>query len=53
MEETWRSQINNQHKYVIVSPKDLLFMIDRKKYQWLIEYLETRYWQDDYTNFNG
>lgn len=44
LEKTWRSCINNQDKYVIVSPEDLLKHIDSYKYTELINYLGKRYW---------
>lgn len=44
MEATWREVINEQSKYKIISPKDLLANIDKTKYAELIEYLQKRYW---------
>ena len=44
LENTWLSCINNQDKYVIVSPEELLKHIDSYKYTELIEYLGKRYW---------
>jgi hypothetical protein len=44
MEETWRDCLQNQDKYKIVSPKDLLAYIDNVKYKELTNYLSTRYW---------
>lgn len=43
MEETWRDCLQNQEKYKIISPKDLLKNVDKNKYQELIDYLKTRY----------
>lgn len=44
MEETWRSSLNDQSKYVVVSPKDFIKSIDKDKYRLLLEYLDRRYW---------
>lgn len=44
MEETWRGCLHNQDKYKIISPKELLSPLDRTKYDHLLKYLETRYW---------
>lgn len=44
MEDTWRSCINDQDKYLIVTSEDLLIKIQRNKYRELIEYLNKRYW---------
>lgn len=43
MEETWRSMLNDQSKYVIVDPKELFAPIVGK-YPNLTSYLEKRYW---------
>ena len=43
MEETWRSMLNDQSKYVIVDPRSLFAPI-RDKYPELSSYLEKRYW---------
>ncbi|KAF0222997.1 MAG: hypothetical protein FD179_1833 [Erysipelotrichaceae bacterium] len=44
MENTWRSCLKDQSKYMIVTPKALLSPISKSQYQTLIDYLETRYW---------
>jgi len=44
METTWRECLQDQSKYKIISPKDLLANIDPNKYADLKNYLETRYW---------
>jgi hypothetical protein len=44
MEETWRENLQNQNKYQIVTPKELLGSIDKIKYGELINYLTKRYW---------
>jgi hypothetical protein len=44
METTWRECLQDQGKYKIISPKDLLADIDPNKYADLKEYLEKRYW---------
>ena len=43
MEETWRSLLNDNAKYVIVSPERLLSPV-YERYPELISYLKTRYW---------
>jgi hypothetical protein len=45
MEDTWRDCLQNQDKYKIITPQDLLQNIDKEKYSELLEYLETRYWK--------
>ncbi len=45
MEQTWRSLISAQNKYVIIKPQTLLEPIDRTKYKDLLEYLKIRYWE--------
>jgi hypothetical protein len=47
MKETWESCLNDMSKYKIVEPKNLLANIDKFKYQTLINYLATRYWNDN------
>ncbi|MDR0334104.1 MAG: hypothetical protein LBI15_11680 [Dysgonamonadaceae bacterium] len=44
MKTTWRDNLQNQNKYKIISPKDLLANIDLNKYAELKKYLEKRYW---------
>jgi hypothetical protein len=44
MEDTWRSNIKDQDKYRIVSPKDLLAPIASVKFRPLLDYLRARYW---------
>ena len=43
MEETWRSMLTNQSKYIIVDPQKLLEPI-KDKYPELVSYLKKRYW---------
>ena len=43
MEETWRSMLNDQSKYIIVDPQKLLEPL-KDKYPELFAYLEKRYW---------
>ena len=43
MEETWRSMLNDQSKYIIVDPQKLFEPITGK-YPELAEYLKKRYW---------
>jgi len=44
MEETWRKHLNDQSKYKIISPQELLrSLFPTHKYQSLINYLKTRY----------
>ena len=45
MEATWRECLQDQSKYKIISPEDLLANIDRNKYAGLKEYLRERYWE--------
>jgi len=45
METTWRECLQDQSKYKIISPKDLLANIDQNKYAGLKEYLGERYWE--------
>lgn len=44
MEITWRDCLNDQSKYVIVPPEELLSPVDWDRYNILFEYLNTRYW---------
>lgn len=44
MEETWRTCLKDQSKYVIIPPKDLLASVIGGQYRALFEYLEKRYW---------
>lgn len=44
MEETWRSCIKNQNRYVIISPKMLLSTVDKQRYGDVLDYLNLRYW---------
>ena len=46
MESTWRGCLNDEKKYKIISPADFLSPIDQVKYKELVNYLETRYWED-------
>ena len=43
MEETWRSMLNDQSKYLIIDPEKLLEPI-KDKYPELVSYLKKRYW---------
>ena len=43
MEETWRSMLHDQGKYIIVSPENLLAPV-AEKYSELVSYLKKRYW---------
>ena len=43
MEDTWRSMLTNQSKYIIVDPQKLLEPI-KDKYPELVSYLKKRYW---------
>lgn len=43
MEKTWRNNLKDQSKYLIITPKNLLSSIDNKKYADLIKYLDIRY----------
>jgi hypothetical protein len=43
MENTWRKQLKDQSKYLIVSPVKLLNGVDSKKYFELLAYLKARY----------
>lgn len=43
MEETWRSMLSEQSKYIIVDPQKLLEPI-KDKYPELASYLKKRYW---------
>lgn len=44
MEETWRQHLNDQNKYLIITPEKLLSKIDHNTHEALINYLKTRYW---------
>ena len=43
MEDTWRSMLSDQSKYIIVDPQELLEPI-KDKYPELVSYLKKRYW---------
>lgn len=45
MEDTWRTCIQDQSKYAILSPWELLADIDPVQYKVLLQYLRTRYWE--------
>lgn len=47
MLETWESCLTDRNKYRLIEPHNLLANIDKTKYQSLIDYLTTRYWNDD------
>ena len=44
MEATWREHLQNQSKYVIISPEKFLSGINKNIYKKLTEYLAVRYW---------
>ncbi|MDX9799311.1 MAG: hypothetical protein RBT05_10690, partial [Bacteroidales bacterium] len=45
MENTWRGQLEDNSKYIIVDPKDFLSPLEGvEKYSELISYLNQRYW---------
>lgn len=45
MEKTWRSLLKDQSKYMIISPQKLMSNLSSDiKYQSLINYLKSRYW---------
>ncbi len=46
MEDTWRSCLKDQSKYVIISPSKLLAPVDYGQYNVLLDYLKNRYWQN-------
>ena len=45
METTWKNHLIDDNKYVIISPKNFLNKLDRKKYKDLLFYLTERYWK--------
>lgn len=45
MEAAWRSCINYQEKYVLLSPQTFLAPVDPIRYMNLILYLKKRYWE--------
>lgn len=45
MEDTWKNCLKHTEKYKIVDPEDILKILDKKKYNNLIEYLNKRYWK--------
>jgi hypothetical protein len=44
METTWRNQLRDQLKYLIVIPEKLLSELNNETYRDLLEYLSVRYW---------
>ncbi|MGJ7923215.1 PGN_0703 family putative restriction endonuclease [Neobacillus sp. LXY-4] len=44
MEETWRSCLKNQNKYIIISPKEFLTPVIGMQHGDLLDYLNNRYW---------
>lgn len=44
MEETWKSCLENNNKYLIIDPCKLLSNLDNVKYSNLLKYLKERYW---------
>lgn len=47
MKETWESCLMDISKYKIIEPKKLLANINKTKYQTFINYLKTRYWNNN------
>jgi hypothetical protein len=45
MENTWKNCLRHTEKYKIVDPEDIIKILDKKKYNNLIEYLDKRYWK--------
>jgi hypothetical protein len=45
MEDTWKSCLKHTEKYKIIDPRNLLKVLDQRKYGDLIEYLNKRYWE--------
>jgi len=43
MESTWKDHLNDQSKYLIISPKNFMTGLDKQKYGDLLNYLLTRY----------
>ena len=43
--DSWQSNLKNKEKYKIISPESFIRNIDTVKYQELINYLQTRYWE--------
>ncbi len=46
METTWKNHLIDKNKYVIISPKDFLKNLDKRKYSDLFIYLNERYWKN-------
>ena len=44
MEVPWRNHLQDQSKYLIITPKKLMIGINKKTYRNLLEYLKIRYW---------
>lgn len=44
MESTWRNHLQNQSKYIVITPEKLLSGINSKSYKNLLAYLKIRYW---------
>ena len=44
MESTWRNHLHNKAQYKIISPKNLMAILNPKTYQDLLSYLSMRYW---------
>ena len=42
--DTWKGQLKNPSKYILISPQDLMSSINKNKYDRLIDYLKQRYW---------
>jgi len=45
MEDAWRGCLKNTEKYRIIDPRNLLKILNHKKYGDLIKYLNKRYWE--------
>ena len=46
MENTWRKNLKDNTKYLIISPENLLQFIDKDRYAELLQYLSNRYWTE-------
>jgi len=46
LEKTWKDNLKDKEKYVIISPVDFIKNIDNNKYKNLLIYLKERYWPD-------
>jgi len=46
METTWKNNLIDKEKYIIISPNEFFSNIDSEKYKDLISYLKERYWDE-------